>query len=110
MQVQEHRPEDGPPLGQGARGEPEVREDGRRVHGHARADEAAVRRVVRRVPAARALRRARHAPDGRGRRDQVGRQVREGGQDDEIRGQEEVGASVARLISFSPAVLHTIGA
>ena len=85
VQVQEHRPEDGPPLGQGARGEPEVREDGRRVHGHARADEAAVRRVVRRVPAARALRRARHAPDGRGRRDQVGRQVREGGQDDQVR-------------------------
>mmetsp|Transcript_22295 Transcript_22295/g.79513 ORF Transcript_22295/g.79513 Transcript_22295/m.79513 type:complete len:323 (+) Transcript_22295:718-1686(+) len=92
VQVRRAQPEDGPPLGQGARGEPQVRQVGRRVHGHACAHQAAVRRVVRRVPAVGPLRRARHAPDGRRRCHQGCHQDGQGGHQDQGRRQEEVAA------------------
>lgn len=58
------------PFRQDHRGEPEGDKERRRGHRVPRAHQAAVRGVVLGVPAARPLRRARHAPDRRCRRHQ----------------------------------------
>ena len=78
LQVPGDQDEDRSPLRQGPRDEPVLYQIRRRRHRRHGAAEGDVRRVVRRVPRPRALRGARHASDGGGRRHQERDKARPG--------------------------------